>query len=227
MEYLTVYENTEVTNEEMLEAIKALGFVQIENNNAHYFYLEHPVCKLTIDIPKSPLDGYIPKFFTAKYSYQLEMFELIKHRDDLVKKILRERSKKNRALRASGIKIKRTPKRSATQNTVTTNYLSVYKETQVTIGEMIEAIKSLGYVQIAGDDARFFDFAHPTCKLPIIIPQLPLTDYIAKHLTAKYSYQLEMVELIKHRDDLVKGILKERAKKKRALKKQQQELAAA
>jgi hypothetical protein len=101
------------------------------------------------------------------------------------------------------------------------NYLTVYKDTEVTNNEMLEALKSLGYVEIE-NEPLYIRLENPQSKLHLVMPNDPLSEYIKKYYTAKFSYQLEMFEIIKHRDDLVKGILKERTKKKRALKKQQQ-----
>jgi hypothetical protein len=99
------------------------------------------------------------------------------------------------------------------------NYLRVYKETQITNSEMLNVLKTLGFKEVNGDprDYRMESTEH---ALHITIPRRPLDENILKAFTASTSHLLTEFGVIEDFDDLVKMVLKERAKKRKEEKKQ-------
>ncbi len=99
------------------------------------------------------------------------------------------------------------------------NYLKVYKETHITNGEMLEALQELGFKEVKGEP-NDFRMENTEFDMYILIPRRPLDEYILKTFTASTSHLLVEFGVINDYDDLVKMILKERAKKQKALKQQ-------
>lgn len=104
------------------------------------------------------------------------------------------------------------------------NYLRVYKETQITNGEMLNALQTLGFKEVNGDP-RDYRMENTEYELHISIPRRPLDENILKAFTASTSHLLSEFGVIEDFDDLVKMILKERAKRKKVEKKQMPEVA--
>jgi hypothetical protein len=102
--------------------------------------------------------------------------------------------------------------------------LKVYKETQLTNGEMLAALTHLGFKEVPSNPIEY-RMQHTASELYLALPRRPLDELILKGYTAKFSYQLCEFGLIEDSDDLVKMILKERAKKRRDLKMQTAEAA--
>lgn len=98
MTYLKVYKETQVTNSEMLQILQSLGFKE-SNGDPHDFRLENVQYGMSIVIPRRPLDEYILKTFTASTSHLLYEFGVITDYDDLVKMVLKARTKKRRDLK--------------------------------------------------------------------------------------------------------------------------------
>lgn len=99
------------------------------------------------------------------------------------------------------------------------NYLQVYKETQITNAEMLNALQSLGFKE-KSSDARDYRLENAEYDMYIVIPRRPLDENILKTFTASTSHLLYEFGVIADYDDLVKMVLKQRTKQKRALKKQ-------
>lgn len=97
--------------------------------------------------------------------------------------------------------------------------LKVYKETQLTNGEMLAMLMQLGFKEVPSNPIEY-RMQHTASELYLVMPRRRLDEYILKGYTAKFSYQLCEFGLIDDSDDLVKMILKERAKKRRDLKMQ-------
>ncbi len=99
------------------------------------------------------------------------------------------------------------------------NYLRVYKETQITNSELLNALKTLGFKEVNGDprDYRMENAAH---DIYVAIPRRPLDENVLKAFTASTSHLLTEFGVINDFDDLVKMVLKERAKKRKEEKKQ-------
>lgn len=97
MTILKVYKETQVTNEEMLAILEQLGFVETPSNPIEY-RMQHTTSELYLVMPRMPLNEHILKGYTAKFSYLLCEFGIIKNNDDLVKMILKERIKKRHDL---------------------------------------------------------------------------------------------------------------------------------
>jgi hypothetical protein len=104
------------------------------------------------------------------------------------------------------------------------NILSIYKNTDVTNGEMLEALKKLGYVEVAGDP-RDYRMENKAADSHVIMPRRPLDENIVKAFTATFSNLLFMQGITEDFDDLVKMVLKARTKKRRELKTQTAEAA--
>lgn len=99
------------------------------------------------------------------------------------------------------------------------NILSIYKNTDVTNGEMLEVLKKLGYIEVAGDP-RDYRMENKAADSFVVMPRRPLDENIIKAFTATFSNLLYMQGITEDYDDLVKMVLKERTKKRRELKKQ-------
>ncbi len=95
MKTLSVYKNTDITNGEMLSALQKLGFYEVEADADEYKMLcDNP--KWYFRLPRRPLNEFIVKAYTATFSNSLLEIGLIKDFDDLVKMVLKERTKKRR-----------------------------------------------------------------------------------------------------------------------------------
>jgi hypothetical protein len=95
MNILSIYKNTDVTNREMLEALKKLGYTEVEGDPRDY-RMENKAADSYVVMPRRPLDENIIKAFTATFSNLLYMQGVIEDFDDLVKMVLKERTKKRR-----------------------------------------------------------------------------------------------------------------------------------
>lgn len=95
MNYLRVYKETQITNSEMLNVLKTLGFKEV-NGDPRDYRMENTEHDLHITIPRRPLDENILKAFTASTSHLLSEFGVIEDFDDLVKMVLKERVKKRK-----------------------------------------------------------------------------------------------------------------------------------
>ena len=102
--------------------------------------------------------------------------------------------------------------------------LKVYNETQVTNGEMLAILTQLGFVETPSNPIEY-RMQHTTSELYLVMPRMPLNEHILKGYTAKFGYLLCEFGILKHNDDLVKMILKERTKKRRILQTQTAEAA--
>ena len=102
--------------------------------------------------------------------------------------------------------------------------LKVYNETDITNAEMIEVLQKLGFIEVAGD-AHDYRMESKTFDMYLIMPRRPLNEFILKGYTTKFSKMLLDFGVLDDYDDLVKMVLKERAKKRRELKKQVAEVA--
>ena len=96
MNILKVYKETEITNEEMIEALQKLGFIEVAGN-VHDYRMENKALDMYLIMPRRPLNEYILKGYTTKFSKMLLDFGVIEDYDDLVKMILKERLKKQKA----------------------------------------------------------------------------------------------------------------------------------
>ena len=97
--------------------------------------------------------------------------------------------------------------------------LKVYKETDITNKEMIDVLQKLGFTEIKGDE-HDYRMENKSFDMYLIMPRRPLTEFILKGYTAKFSKMLLDFGVTEGFDDLVKMVLKERAKKRREDKKQ-------
>ena len=104
------------------------------------------------------------------------------------------------------------------------NMLSIYKNTDVTNGEMLEALTKLGYIEVAGDP-RDYRMENKAADSFVVMPRRPLDENIIKAFTATFSNLLYMQGVTENFDDLVKMVLKARTKKRRDLKTQTAEAA--
>jgi hypothetical protein len=95
MNYLRVYKETQITNSEMLNVLKTLGFKEV-NGDPRDYRMENTEYDMYIAIPRRPLDENILKAFTASTSHLLSEFGVIEDFDDLVKMVLKERTKKRK-----------------------------------------------------------------------------------------------------------------------------------
>jgi hypothetical protein len=97
--------------------------------------------------------------------------------------------------------------------------LKVYKETDITNKEMIEVLQKLGFIEVTGD-VHDYRMESKTFGMHLLMPRRPLNECILKGYTAKFSKMLLDFGVTEDFDDLVKMVLKERAKKRREEKKQ-------
>ena len=98
MNILQVYKETDITNAEMIAALHTLGFVEAVGD-AHDYRMENEAFDMYLVMPRRPLDEFILKGYTTKFSNMLLDFGVTKDYDDLVKMILKERTKKQKALK--------------------------------------------------------------------------------------------------------------------------------
>jgi hypothetical protein len=97
--------------------------------------------------------------------------------------------------------------------------LKVYKETDITNKEMIDVLQRLGFVEVTGD-IHDYRMENKAFDMYLLMPRRPLNEFILKGYTAKFSKMLLDFGITEDFDDLVKMVLKERAKKRREEKKQ-------
>ena len=97
--------------------------------------------------------------------------------------------------------------------------LKVYKETDITNKEMIDVLQRLGFVEVTGD-VHDYRMENKAFDMYLLMPRRPLNEFILKGYTAKFSKMLLDFGVTEDFDDLVKMVLKERAKKRREEKKQ-------
>ena len=97
--------------------------------------------------------------------------------------------------------------------------LKVYKETDISNGEMLAVLEKLKFHEIPSDPIEY-RLQHATTDLYVVMPRRPLNEFILKGYTAKISKMLLDFGIVEDFDDLVKMVLKERTKKRRTLKKQ-------
>jgi hypothetical protein len=102
--------------------------------------------------------------------------------------------------------------------------LKVYKETQVTNGEMLAILTQLGFAETPSAQNEY-RMQHTTSELYLVMPRRPLDEHILKGYTAKFGYLLSEFGILGDNDELVKMILKERTQKRRELKTQTAEAA--
>jgi hypothetical protein len=103
--------------------------------------------------------------------------------------------------------------------------LRVYKDADVTVGEMLEVLNGLGFEEIPSDPKEYL-LENKAFNIKFHLPRKSSEIYVLKGYTAMFSQRLVDHGVLNDFDDLVKMVLKERARKKRALKKQQKEQAA-
>lgn len=96
--------------------------------------------------------------------------------------------------------------------------LKVYKETDITNKEMIDVLQKLGFKEIPGDP-HDYQMENTTFDMYIIMPRRSPNEFILKGYTTKFSKMLVDFGVTEDFDDLVKMVLKERAKKRREEKK--------
>lgn len=101
--------------------------------------------------------------------------------------------------------------------------LKVYKETDITNKEMIDVLQRLGFVEVTGD-VHDYRMKNKAFDMYLLMPRRPLNEFILKGYTTKFSKMLLDFGVMEDFDDLVKMVLKERAKKRREEKKQLSEV---
>jgi hypothetical protein len=94
MEYATLYNDISATYGEVVLALKKLGFQDISTPEQFRFVNEKHNSE--IKLPIRPLDTAFFKADLIGYSYILYMQGVIKHRDDLAKRIEKNRLAKPR-----------------------------------------------------------------------------------------------------------------------------------
>ena len=99
------------------------------------------------------------------------------------------------------------------------NILKVYKETDITNKEMMEVLQKLGFTEVIGD-VNDYRVENKSFDMYLVMPRRPFNDFILKGYTAKFSKMLLDFGVTEDFDDLVKMVLKERAKKRKEEKKQ-------
>ncbi len=97
MNILKVYKETEITNAEMIDMLQKLGFIEVKGD-AHDYRMENKAFDMYLLMPRRPLNEFIWKGYTAKFSKMLLDFGVIEDYDDLVKMVLKERLKKQAAV---------------------------------------------------------------------------------------------------------------------------------
>lgn len=89
MEYVSVYNDITATYGEVAQALKKLGFQ--DASTSEYFLFVNEKHKSEIKLPANPQDTPFLKGNLLGYSYILYMQGVIKHRDDLAKRIEKNR----------------------------------------------------------------------------------------------------------------------------------------
>ena len=84
----------------------------------------------------------------------------------------------------------------------------VYKELNVTYGEVAQALKQLGYRDESNQ--AYFRFVNDTYESELLLPVRPLDTFFVKANTVGFSNLLFMQGVIKDPDNLVKLIEKNR-----------------
>ena len=97
MNILKVYKETDITNKEMIEVLQKLGFTEVVGD-VHDYRMENKAFDMYLLMPRRPLNEFILKGYTAKFSKMLLDFGVIEDYDDLVKMVLKERLKKQAAV---------------------------------------------------------------------------------------------------------------------------------
>ena len=92
MEITTVYNNIIATYGEIAIALKALGFQDV--STSEHFRFVNSKHQSEIKLPARPLDTPFLTGNLLGYSYMLYMQGVIKHRDDLAKRIEKNRQPK-------------------------------------------------------------------------------------------------------------------------------------
>ncbi len=98
MNILKVYNETNMTNAEMIDVLQKLGFVEVAGD-AHDYRMENKTFDIYLVMPRRPLNEFILKGYTAKFSNMLVDFGITENFDDLVKMVLKARTKKRRDLK--------------------------------------------------------------------------------------------------------------------------------
>jgi hypothetical protein len=98
MNILKVYNDTNITNAEMIEVLQKLGFSEVAGD-AHDYRMESKTFDMDIIMPRRPLNEFILKGYTTKFSNMLLDFGVTENFDDLVKMVLKARTKKRRELK--------------------------------------------------------------------------------------------------------------------------------
>jgi hypothetical protein len=93
MNYLRIYKELDVTNQEVIEALIQLGFSEVSGSPKEYKMMNE-LQKSVIRIPREPLDSFILKAYTASYSNLLYLQGIIPEFDDFVKMIEKNRLEK-------------------------------------------------------------------------------------------------------------------------------------
>ena len=91
MEYVSPYNDISATYAEVASALEKLGFHDASTSE-HFRYVNEKE-KSEIKLPARPLDTPFSKANMIGYSYILYMQGIIKHRDDLAKRIEKNRQK--------------------------------------------------------------------------------------------------------------------------------------
>lgn len=89
MEYISPYNDISATYGEVAIALKKLGFQDVSTSEYFRFVLEKHNAE--IKLPARPLETIFSKTNMVGYSYILYMQGIIKHRDDLAKRIEKNR----------------------------------------------------------------------------------------------------------------------------------------
>jgi hypothetical protein len=89
MEYISPYNDISATYGEVAIALKKLGFQDV--STSEYFRFVHEKHKAEIKLPARPQETIFSKPNMVGYSYILYMQGVIKHRDDLAKRIEKNR----------------------------------------------------------------------------------------------------------------------------------------
>jgi hypothetical protein len=95
MNILKVYKETDITNQEMMDVLQKLRFIEV-SGDVHDYRMENKAFDMYLIMPRRPLNEFILKGYTAKFSKMLLDFGVIEDFDDLVKMVLKERTKNKR-----------------------------------------------------------------------------------------------------------------------------------
>ena len=92
---------------------------------------------------------------------------------------------------------------------------SIIKEVTVTNAELIKVLTQLGYRNESNEER--YHFVNDKYKSAVDLPLNPLDAVVRHQFLAIYSYQLYMQGVIKDEENLVKKVLQNREKKKKAI----------